>query len=185
MLQSCGKKAEAKVAINQFIQSFQSFEEKRSFSEWFFSNDFGKMVRHELYESVIFPVLLDGYRKKEPWSIRMLAKTAQNLYEAKFLWEQVEHATTLGLLKEYVKLCPNDSSARQDLLEEMTRVFRHCEHEWPSGILYGMDGATDDECLELLSAISEARDLDIERKFAAYFDEFETKLKSYRARIKT
>lgn len=183
MLQSCGKRAEAKDAIDQFILSFETIEEKRSFSEWFFSNDFDLMVRHELYKSVIFPVLLDGYRKKEPWSIRQLAKTAQNLYKAEFLWDQVDHATTLGLLREYARLCPNDSSARQDLLEELIKFFAHCEHEWPAGILYGMNGATNDECLELLSGVAEARELDSERKYAVYLDEFEIKLTSYCARI--
>lgn len=182
-LQSCGKRAEAKDAIAQFILSFESFEEKKSFSEWFFSNDFDIMVRHELYESVIFPVLLEGYRKKDSWSIRQLAKTAQNLYKTEFLWEQVDHASTLGLLREYVKLCPNDSSGRQDLLEELIRFFAHCEHEWPAGILYGMNGATNDQCLDLLSGVAEARDLDNERKYAVYLDEFEIKLKNYRARI--
>lgn len=183
LLQSRGERAEAKDVIKQFILSFESFEEKRSFSEWFFSNDFDRIVRHELYESVIFPVLVDGYRKKDPWSIRQLAKTAQNLYKAEFLWEQVGHTTALKLLREYVKLCPNDSSARLDLLDELIKFFGHCEHEWPAGILYGMDGATDDECLTLLSTISEVRDLDIERRYADYINEFEIKVNSYRERI--
>ncbi len=183
-LKSRGCKSEARDAMDQFVRSFQSFDEKKAFSDWFFLNDFdGRKVRHELYESILFPVLIAGYQQADPSSIKRLAETDQNLCQDRSLWAQLGNKTKSALLHEYVSLCPQYSAARHNLLETEIKSFRYCEHEWPAGILYGHDGATVSECGELLAAIADFRKLDIERKYTKYIDEFEGKVQSYRERI--
>lgn len=98
-LKSSGQKAEAKKALDLFVQSFDSFEERKVFTDWFFQNDFnGEKVRHELYESILFPVLIEGYCKTDPVSLKRLAETDQNLYQAESLWKQLEYKTKRALL---------------------------------------------------------------------------------------
>lgn len=179
-LKSSGKKAEAKKALDQFVQSIESFEEKKAFTDWFFLNDFnGDKVRHELYESILFPVLVEGFCKTDPLSLKRLAETDQNLYQAESMWSQIEFKTKRALLREYIELCPEDTSTRQALLSAEIEFFRHCEHEWPAGILYGMDGASESDCKELLAGITYVRQLDTEQKYSGYLAEFETKVVSY------
>ncbi len=65
-LKSRGYKSQATTAIKQFVQSLKSFDQKKDFTDWFFTNDFtGTKVRNELYEAILFPVLLEGYRKSD------------------------------------------------------------------------------------------------------------------------
>lgn len=183
-LKNLGLRQEAKLVMSEFIQSFKSFDEKQAFTDWFFENEFdGQKVRHELYDAVLLPVLTERYKQSDPLSVKRLALTEQNLYQSKSLPEYLERKTKISLLREYLSLCPEDNTVRFGLLEEEISYFRHCEHEWPAGILYGMDGATPSECDELLVAVSDVRKLDIEGNYTEYIHEFEQKVRSYRDRI--
>jgi hypothetical protein len=46
--------------------------------------------------------------------------------------------------------------------------FEYSEHEWPAGILYGMNGANLEQCQEIASAVTEARALDFNGKYDFY-----------------
>jgi hypothetical protein len=46
-----------------------------------------------------------------------------------------------------------------------------------------MDGATLDQCNEIMSAVTLARELDREGSYALLIDEFESKLKQYQERL--
>lgn len=191
--QLSGCRAEAKEAVNKFILSFGSSEEKENFTRWFFENDFrGEKIRHELYSCILFPVLMDGYGKRDPWSMLQLARTEQNIFQV----ESGQHKnkrqpesytfsglTKLALLCEYNRLVPTDSAARIELVMAKIDWFRYCEHEWPSGILYGLNGATEVECREILDEVSFVRDLDIEQNYMEYFNQFEKKVRVYIDRI--
>jgi len=183
-LKSRGSKSDATEAMRQLIRSLQSFDAKKAFTDWFFTNEFdGTKVRHELYESILFPVLLEGYRHADPLSIKRLAETDQNLYAAKMLWAQLKNKSKSDLLHEYLELCPDDLSARHHLLETEIHYFRYCEHEWPAGILYGHNGATMAECDEILQVVNAVRKLDLEERYTVYIDEFTRKVQSYRERL--
>ncbi|CAN5583198.1 hypothetical protein BH10CYA1_BH10CYA1_22820 [soil metagenome] len=191
--QSRGCRAEAGDAVNKFILSFGSPKEKENFTRWFFENDFrGEKIRHELYSRILFPVLIDGYGKKEPWSMLQLSRTEENIFQV----ESEQHGNNLqpasqtfrdlakvSLLREYIKLEPTDSTARVELISAQIDWFRYCEHEWPWGILYGQNGATEAECREILDEVSFVRDLDIEQKYKEYFDPFESRVRIYMEEI--
>jgi hypothetical protein len=178
-------RAEASEAMADFLKSFASIEEKRTFTYWFFKNDFdGKKIRRDLYENVLFPALVEGYKSSDPWSIKALAETEENLYEAKQLWGQIGYKTKLLLLRQYLNLRPKDFTARRRLLTEQISSFRYCEQEWPARIIYGQQEATETECKKIAEEIKLARQLDKESKYRNYIDEFEAKLDSYRKRFR-
>jgi hypothetical protein len=168
-----------------FIKSFGSDEEKRSFTHWFFKNDFdGKRIRRDLYESVLFPILFEGYKNSDAWSVKVLAETEQNLFEAQHLWQQIGNKTKLVLLRQYLNTRPNDYTARRKLLAEQVSAFKYCEQEWPGAIIFGPHEATAPECDKLFEEVAFARKLDVELKYKTYIDEFESKLETYRKRFR-
>lgn len=180
-----GKKVAATTAIHAFISSFESINEKRAWvTEFLKTFSLGDKIRHELYADVVFPVLLQSYRNSDVWSIEWLAATSQNLYRARNLWAQVDFVTEQDLLKRWRTLAPESGQARDSLLKKMIEQFEYSEHEWPAGILHGMNGANIEECREIADAIAEARQLDAEGKYASYLAEFQEKLNVYMQRIR-
>ena len=143
-----GRKTAAASAIQAFIGSFESIDEKRAWVVEFLKTfSPGEKIRHELYAEVVFPVLIQSYRNSEAWGIEWLAATIQNLYRARNLWAQIDFITEHGLLRQWRALAPESVSARNALLEKMIEGFEYSEHEWPAGILYGMNGANKEEKL--------------------------------------
>ena len=180
-LLAAGCRKEAAVVLRAFIQAFNSFSEREQWTGAFLrTHAFGAKIRHELYAEVIFPVLLAGSKRKDAWSLYWLAGTSQNLYGARQLHEQVGFKDATQLLKDAFAVDPNSISVRLALLDSLLSRFAHAAHEWPRGILWGMDGATLEQCNELMREVSLARELDGDRSRATLIDEFERKLHQYR-----
>lgn len=179
-----GRKSAAAAAVRVFIASFSSFEEKQAWVTQFLEKlRPEERIRHELYEELVFPVLLKSYRNSEVWGAKWLAATSQNLYRAKNIWAQVDFITEHALLKIWNTLEPANGQAKAALLRKMIEWFGYSEHEWPAGILYGMNGASLEQCSEIAYAIGEARMLDVNRNYTSYLIEFEKKLNSYMQRL--
>ena len=179
-----GKRTEAAAALKPFIESFSSLEEKTTWSKWYLENEaLGHKIRHEIYEHVVFPVLLDGYRRSDPWSLLWLARTIQNLYQSKQLWEKIEMKTDYALLKELLVLSPQNEQVESELLSKQLEWFRYSAHEWPAGILYGQDGATANQCIEILEEVCLARKINKDALNEVFLSEFESKVREYRQRL--
>jgi hypothetical protein len=181
-----GLRAEARQNLLQFINSFTSLTEKEQWTRQFLEaeeHEYGDKIRHELYEGVVFPALLKGYQNHDPWSVLWLARTAQNLYKARHLHEQIDLKTDYGLLKECYSLDPSNPEVQKDLLSMQIRSLQYCIHEYPTGILYGKDGATTDECQEILSEIQFVRKLDTEKSQEKFLNEVQSKVLEYLARL--
>ena len=183
-LKNLGKKAEAKAALDLFIASFETLEEKRvwvcSFLE---AEDYGHRVRHEIYENLVYRVLLDGYLKGDVTSVAWLARTASNLYAIKSPHPLLKHKTEFALFKEAYRLEPNER-IETDLLNTLINWFSFSQHEWPAGILYEMDGADIGQCEDILQEIKFARSLDHQRNYEGYLSEFEAKVHEYIKRLR-
>ena len=54
---------------------------------------------------------------------------------------------------------PNDSRSRQQLIRIIANHLRYTLHELPAGVLFGTDGATVEQCDELLVELDEFRSL--------------------------
>ena len=174
---AAGRKAEAKVAVERFVSSFGDIEEKQLWTQHYLpSLPPGAIVRHELFESLIFPVLLSGYEKREPFSMLWLAKLAQNLYRAKRLHAQLSWVTDEELLKEAYALAPHSEEIQVALLEALIAKFCYLGHEWPSGILYAPHGVWQTQYWNLMEEVRLARTVDTTQKYVDNLTEFEQKV---------
>jgi hypothetical protein len=180
-----GRKKEAKIAIRAFLNSFHTFSERQDFSKEFLERlhfdhpryeQFRSHIRHELYQEVILPVLLDGYRKKDPWSLYWLASTHVGS-------ELVDDKAPLDLMKECFDLERGSTRVRNALLSMLLAGFEYSAHEWPSGILWDSKGATLSQCDEILSDIQLARELDADGRYSRELDDYERKIRAHRARL--
>lgn len=183
-LHAQGRKEEARTALNRFIASFAPEDDRRAWVRTYLERgDWRHTIRHELYERVIFPELVEGYRRGDLWSTLWLAKTAQNLYRAPALWESIDYVSELQLLARAYTLDPEHDEIRQHLLAALLKWFRYCQHEWPTGILYGTDGATPAQCAEILDDIRLARSLDSAGKHEPFLQEFEARTREHQQRL--
>jgi hypothetical protein len=183
-LKVTGHKLQAAERVRRFIDSFASFEEKQKWTREFLARgDFGHKIRHEIYAEVIFPVLERGFQDGDFNSLLWLARTAQNIYSARELHERVGFLSESNFLRRAYEARPDDEIVRRFLLEDLLQWFDYCEHEWPAGILHGADGATLQECEEILREVAFARTLDTQREHNAHLDDFVAKVEAYRVRL--
>lgn len=179
-----GNKRLATSLISEFIDTFTTHEEREEWTRWYMNNRAAEhAVRHEVFEQVIFPVLLARYQRSEPWCIEMLERCTQNLYKAEHLWSQVGHQTEMQLAEHRLELTPNDLKAKERVLEHLISWFSYSEHEWPAAILYGSDGATATECQEILHSLHKARMLDSGQVHSHFLDQYEAKVHHYIDRL--
>ena len=178
-----GQKPAARAALARFIGSFAPGDDRQQWvREFLAGGDYGHRIRHELYEHVIFPVLLDGYHRGDAWSTLWLARTAQNLYACPALHARLGFRSELQLLREAYRLDPIEE-VRETLLRALLKWFAYCQHEWPAGILYGIDGANAAQCDEILAEVSFARTLDVGSTHEPFLAEFERRTQEYRERL--
>jgi hypothetical protein len=183
-LDAQGRRKEAGAAIAAFAASFRDLAEKRRWTEGYLEGGVDlDRIRHELYEQVIFPVLLDGYRRNEPWSLWWLAMTGRNFQRSQGLWQQLGHQTPASLLLKLYDLCPDDDRVRLALLDKRIDWLAFAIHEWPGGILYGMDAATLEECEEIKKVVVQAQKLDREGEHTEFLKEFESRLAQWMASL--
>lgn len=179
-----GRRNEAREAVTAFVASFQSLDEKRQWVRGYLeSGDFGHKIRYEIYEGLVFPVLLAGFRSNDVWSVLWLARTVQNLYSMPALHSAIAYKTEFGLLKEAYAQEPSPE-VQERLLKADIQWFDYCQHEWPTGILYGVDGATLEECGKILEEVEFARSLDGSSVHRGFLDSFEQKVKDYQQRLR-
>jgi hypothetical protein len=179
-----GARALAAEELKAFIESFKSLEEKTTWSRSYLERrQFGRKIRHELYEHVIFPVLFAGYQKSDPWSLRWLEWTAQNLYQSEHLWAQVDMKTAYAFAKQLLSVCPEDDETRKRVLSHQLAWFQYCAHEWPAGILHGHDSATLEECEQILGEVASAVLLDTEGLHLEFMADFRRKVAEYKSRL--
>lgn len=172
--QASGRKEEARIAIRRFIGSFDGLKEKEDWTRKFLSTlKPGTAVRHELYEQVIFPVLVAGYGNRDPWSLYWLAETGQNLFKAKHLYERIGSPPLQHLFKEAYALAPSSDEIRTGLLRDLLRGFEYMAHEWPSGLLYDPGTPWQTQYWEVRQEIQLARELDASGAHADEIAKFE------------
>lgn len=115
------------------------------------------VIRMPLFERAVFPALIAGHRRGLPGCSRWLAGLSQHLYRSRACLEHLspDEQTEVGLLRAAVGQDPHDDASRGRLIKCLASRLRYSLHELPTGVLYGMDGATPDECLELERELEE------------------------------
>jgi len=112
-------------------------------------------MRFPLFRRVILPALAEGVLRHEPGCARWLASFESLIVNSNDVPLAPELRTSAGLLAEAVRLDPKDDIARRRLIERHASYLEYTLHELPTGVLYGADGASPDECQELLSLLRE------------------------------
>jgi hypothetical protein len=113
-----------------------------------------------------------------------LVKLWQNYYQNKRIWEKINYKTDLEIIKECYEIEPNNNDVIEIYLELEICGIAYSKHEWPSGILFGSDGATKEECKIILEEIPLLYKLDRNKKHFEYIKDYENKVKEYMDRIK-
>jgi hypothetical protein len=110
-----------------------------------------------LYREAIFPALLMGYKNSSPGCARWLAGLSQHLYRCRDCQKQLplEEQSEVALLQVAIRADPDDTRSQRNLLAAWAEQLSFSLHEIPSGVLYDINGATADQCLELQVWIEE------------------------------
>jgi hypothetical protein len=114
-------------------------------------------IRVPLFEQAIFPALLTGYRAGLPGCARWLAGLFDLLSRSRNCLEKLPEAerSEVGLLRAALRHDPTDQRSRRRLLEKLATRLRYSVPELPAGVLYGIDGASAEQCLELEKELEE------------------------------
>ena len=115
-------------------------------------------LNFHIWSGVVAPFFLAD--PANPIAIKCLIQTIQNLYSHKPTHEQLGWVTDWQLLDRYLDLIPGDRWATERKKVVLSEWLAYTVHEWPSGVLYGNDGATVDECQDILANIEELKELD-------------------------
>lgn len=185
-LEEKGLKKLASKALRAFISSFKNGQEKE---EWVWeylpklqANRHSR-IRHEIFHELVYPILKAGYKNHDFASTLWLGKLAQNIYQAQQLHEELDWVSELSLYKKSHEIDPGNDEARLLLLKAIVSWFEYSEHEWPSGILYGNDGATIEQCDEISAEVQRVLKLDKEHAYSEFIKQYVKKLSEYRARL--
>ena len=147
-----GLKTSAAKSLRAFISSFKSQQE---IEEWVWEylpkleKNKHLRIRYELFHELIYPILKTGYQNNDFASTLWLGKLAQNIFQAQRVHEDLGWVSELGLYEKSYEINPKNDEARLLLLRAIVSWLKYSEHEWPSGILYGKDGATIGQCDEI------------------------------------
>lgn len=155
-------RAEKLRALNAFVDALETstpdwFPWARGLAEEVVDHRLDFVIRRPLFERAVFPALLAGFEARLPGCARWLAGLAQHLYRCQNCRERLppQEATEIGLLRAAVQHDLGDERSRLRLIERITVWFRNSLHELPWGVLYGLDGATPDQCLEMDAELDE------------------------------
>lgn len=180
-----GRRQDAKVSVQKFIDSFQNDGERELWVKEFLKTAKGqKGIFFPLYKEVIFPILAKGFRRNDIWSILWLARTSNDIAKGgAIFYNQVDNFGALGLLLHAYDLDSTSEEVAKELLRELMEHLSYCFHEWPAGVLNGMNGATLEECegveenIDLALQISDGEN---DKKLLHYY---KTCLNQYRDRL--
>lgn len=181
-----GVKSKAKSTLNQFILSFTSFEEKE---EWVWDHieklptKKNGCIRYEIFNEMVFPVLLKGYKENSFRATLLMSKFIHNINQSQKAIKELGHISEEKLLEKCSELDPSNEEVRHLRLKQFINWLDFSQHEWPSGILYGMDGASIDQCHEIEQSLETIKKLDIEKQYTSYIQDYRKKLHLYMDRI--
>ncbi|GAB5517715.1 hypothetical protein [Rhodopirellula baltica] len=158
-----GLRSERNDALERYLESFAELP-VASQHEWslelasdIVDDGASTLVRMPLFRRAILPALEAAIATRTPGAARWLAGFAQHIYKCGDLKPRLIDGslTEHTLLLTAIEHDANDSTARRKLLDLLVRRLDYTLHELPSGVLYGHDGATVDQCREMLGELDD------------------------------
>ena len=181
-----GLKKQATASVKLFVESFQGEEEVR---DWVWSylpkleKNRHSRIRHEIFMSLVYPTLKRGFELGDYNSTLWLGKLVQNIYQTKGVFEEFGSLVEMDFYRKCHEIDPANNEGNKLLLCSILNWFSYCEHEWPSGILYGNDGATIEQCEEIRNEAKFALSLTAESSDKDFIEQFLQKLAQYKTRL--
>lgn len=114
-------------------------------------------IRMPLFRKVLFPALLAGLKSGTPDCARWLAGFSHLLCQSVDCQNQLQPGQRgeIGLLNAALRLNPNDELARSAQIKAIRQQLEYSIHEVPAGVLWDHNGATIEQCGELLDEVLE------------------------------
>ncbi len=111
-------------------------------------------IRQPLFQNLLYPCLAQQVERDNVEAIKLLVRLEQHLISFQGYTKDYKYSS-VSLLDKGIKIAPEDKELLE-LYESKTRQYiLHTLHEIPTGVLYGMDGASIEQCDELLSMAKE------------------------------
>ena len=107
----------------------------------------------------------------------------QNVYQTKGIFEELGSNVEMDFYRKCHEIDPSMEEGNELLLQSILSWLSHCVHEWPSGILYGMDGASIAQCQEIRVEANFAKSLASKERELSFIDDFLVKLTEYELRL--
>ncbi|MEP5630457.1 MAG: hypothetical protein ABJP79_01095 [Tateyamaria sp.] len=164
-----GLKKEAKQIVLAIIDTVPSLDAK---TVWTQNNldrlplNCSSQIRHEIYESIVFPVLKAEFSRDEPDASYLLGKHWQNLVTMRSLSEQMDHRSATDFFRIAFELEPSSVRYRHAYLTSLINDLDFTFHEWPTGILIDHTNWQED-MQRLKEKLSLADSLDKDGRFSA------------------
>ena len=181
-LKRSGRKQQARVLADEIISAYRSDPDFEFVLRVCDANT--QKVDHLLWKNLILPEILARVAD-DPRAIKALIQTIQNLYSAKEEWKNLGYITEQDLTKRLLMLRPEDSWGKAARARVLSRWLAYVIHEWPSGVLYGPNGASLEECAEILDAVEELLVLDASGALVALCGDVRKKTRSYMERLES
>lgn len=119
----------------------------------------GFHIRSPLFERVLFPELKARYVTGDAPAALALAQLSQQLFRYRAGWEALGRPGEVDLWKEAYRRAPSVEDARAKLVSSTANFIQYTLHELPAGVLYGTDGATLEQCDDLVTELAFFREL--------------------------
>lgn len=181
-----GLKKQATASVKKFVDSFKSREEIKNWV-WSYLPNLEKnrhsCIRYEIFINLVYPILKEGFESNDYNSTLWLGKLIQNVYQTKGIFEELGSLVEMDFYRKCYEIDSSNSEGRTLLLESILNWLSHCEHEWPSGILYAMDGATLEQCELIRKETDFAFTLASTERDIAFIEQFLSKLSLYEERL--
>ena len=116
-------------------------------------------VRLPLFRRVLAPMLVEDVLAGTPGSARWLSHFAHLFARARETVARLPEAMQCaeGLIEEALRVDPDDARAREKHIGAIEDHLEYTLHELPTGVLYGRDGATVEQCDDLLEQLGAFR----------------------------
>jgi hypothetical protein len=110
-------------------------------------------IRQPLFLNVFYPTLTTEIDKNDIDAIKSLIRLFEYYGNYQNLTSD-NRFSVWQLLEQGLRLSPNDTELLKQYEEKQRDYFEYTLHELPTGVLYGSDGATIEQCEELLNDLA-------------------------------
>lgn len=111
-------------------------------------------IRFPLFKNLLYSNLSEGVESDNIEAIKLLIRLNQHLISYESYTKEYKYSSLFLIIKG-LNISPDDKQLLEMYEQDRKNYIRHTLHELPSGVLYGMDGASIEECSELLEVANE------------------------------